>query len=184
MSETLWQQIGMRIKAVREIVNLSIADFARSINVDADIYLKYENGQIDVPVNVLLTIANKYNVEITALLTGIEPHLKRIAIVKKGKDLTIERRKEYKYQDLALDFAHKKAEIFLVTVESSKYESKHTYSHPGQEFNYILEGMLKVVYDGNEYILEAGDSVYFDSGYEHAMIALNGKSAKFLCVIL
>ncbi|MDR0956823.1 MAG: cupin domain-containing protein [Endomicrobium sp.] len=184
MSKTLWQQVGMRIKAVREVVNLSTVDFAKSINLDSEIYLKYENGQVDIPVNVLFTIANKYNVEITTLLTGIEPHLKRIAIVKKGKDLAIERRKEYKYQDLALNFVHKKAEFFLVTVESLKYESKHMYSHSGQEFNYILEGALKVVYDGSEYILEAGDSVYFDSGYEHAMFALNGKSAKFLCVIL
>ena len=54
----------------------------------------------------------------------------------------------------------------------------------GQEFNYILEGSLKVVIDKHELILEEGDSLYFDSGQNHAMKALNGKPAKFLAIII
>ncbi|OEG69551.1 hypothetical protein ATZ36_08890 [Candidatus Endomicrobiellum trichonymphae] len=37
--------------------------------------------------------------------TGQE-HLQRIAVVKKDKGLRIDRRKEYKYQDLASKFIH------------------------------------------------------------------------------
>jgi quercetin dioxygenase-like cupin family protein len=182
MSEEL-TQTGLRIKAVREALGLSPKDFAKGIKLDENVYLDYENGVKEVPIDVLHAISSKYNVEMTSLVTGYDPHLKRIEIVKRDKGLVIERRKEYKYQDLAVCFAHKKAEIFLVTVKPKKEEIKHAYSHLGQEFNYILEGKLKIVFEGKEYILEEGDSVYFNCGYCHTMIAIGDKSAKLLAVV-
>ncbi|MDR2399270.1 MAG: XRE family transcriptional regulator [Endomicrobium sp.] len=176
-------QAGLRLKAVRESLALSVEDFAKSIHLDEKTYLDYENGVKEIPLGILHIISSKHNVEMTALITGEDPHLKHIEIVKKDKGLVIERRKEYNYQDLAAGFAHKKAEIFLVTVEPKKSEIKHAYSHTGQEFNYILEGTLKIVFEGKEYILEQGDSVYFNCGYCHTMIAVGGKHAKFLAVV-
>ncbi len=79
---------------------------------------------------------------------------------------------------------HKKAEVFSVTVDPLENKSEHAYSHFGQEFNYILEGTLKLVFDGKEYILESGDSVYSDSRYNHAIFAVNGKLIKFVAVVL
>jgi len=57
-------------------------------------------------------------------------------------------------------------------------------SHPGQEFNYVIEGVLKVIINGHEIILNEGDSLFFDSGAKHGMKAMNGKPAKFLAIIL
>ncbi|MDR1696534.1 MAG: XRE family transcriptional regulator [Endomicrobium sp.] len=183
MTETL-KQIGIRIKAIREISELSAQDFAKSINLDEETYLKYEKGEADIPISVLSAISSKYKVEMTALLTGGEPRLSAINVVKKGKGLNVERRKEYKYQDLAFNFIHKKAEVFYVTAEPSKEIPKHFYSHSGQEFNYVLEGSIKLFFDGKEYILEEGDSVYFDSSRNHALTGLGDKPAKFLAVVL
>ena len=77
-----------------------------------------------------------------------------------------------------------KAETFLVTAGyKDDSEAIKTYSHPGQEFNYIIEGTLKITINNQELILEAGDSIYFNSGYNHGMKALNGKDAKFLAII-
>ncbi|MDQ1276724.1 MAG: hypothetical protein QG610_2302, partial [Euryarchaeota archaeon] len=82
-------------------------------------------------------------------------------------------------------FIHKKAEFFIVTVEPKPEGAKpDTNAHPGQEFNYVLEGSLKVYIHNNEIVLNEGDSIYFDSNYQHAMKAMNGKPAKFLAVIM
>jgi hypothetical protein len=66
---------------------------------------------------VISAISDKYNIGIMALFTGDGQHLQRIAMVKKNKELRINRRKEYKYQDLASKFMHKRAEVFLVAVD-------------------------------------------------------------------
>lgn len=184
VTEETLKQIGKRIKAIREISDLSTADFAKSINLDIETYLKYENGEADIPISALSAISNKYKVEMTAILTGAEPRLSRINVVRKGKGLSINRREEYNYKDLAYNFINKKAEFFLVTIDPSTEEATHAYSHQGQEFNYILEGTLKIVFDDKEYILEEGDSVYFDSNYKHRMSAVGDKAVKFIAVVL
>ena len=183
MSE-LSKQIGTRIKVIREISGLSAADFAKTIKLEEAEYVKYENGTADIPISVLSAISTNYKVEMTALLTGGEPHLSRINVVRKGKGLNIERRKEYKYQDLAFNFQNKKAEFFLVTSEPSKEKPAHAYSHQGQEFSYVLEGTLRIVVDDKEYILEEGDSAYFDSSYKHSVSGVGDKPVKFLAVVL
>ena len=48
----------------------------------------------------------------------------------------------------------------------------------------MLEGTLKFVIDGKTEILNAGDSVYYDSATPHGMIAINGESCKFLAVLI
>ena len=56
-------------------------------------------------------------------------------------------------------------------------------THLGQEFNYVLKGKLKIHLGGKEMILEEGDSIYFNSGLPHGMVALDGNECKFLAVI-
>ncbi|MEI6503832.1 MAG: cupin domain-containing protein [Armatimonadota bacterium] len=48
----------------------------------------------------------------------------------------------------------------------------------------MLEGTLKIVIGSHELILEAGDSLYFDSSKPHGMQALGDTTARFLAIIL
>ena len=73
----------------------------------------------------------------------------------------------------------------LGTVEPEPADgAPHYYAHAGQEFNHVLEGTLKVSLDGHEVVLEEGDSLYFDSGVRHAMVAGGQKPVRFLAVIV
>ena len=183
MTDTL-KQIAMRMKTLREISGISVESLAEEFKIEKDVYEKYENGESDIPVSFLLELAHKFKVELTALLTGEEPRLRHYSLVRGGKGAQVERRKEYKYQDLGYNFINKKMETFLVTVPPlSEGESYHCYNHPGQEFTYLLEGRLKVILDSHEVILSPGDALYFDSGSNHVMIAMDNMPAKFLSVI-
>ena len=178
-------QIAKRIKELREISGISLESLAKEFGVSPEKYRAYENGTEDIPVSFLYEIAGKFKVELTALLTGDYPKLHNYCLVKKGQGIEVERRKQYKYQSLAYNFMNKKAEAFLVTVDADKENGKISYnSHSGQEFNYVLEGSMKVVINDHELVLDEGDSLYFDSGQNHAMKAMNGKPAKFLAIII
>ncbi len=184
MSEHL-KQVAMRIRELREIAGIAPEKLARDIKVKPEEYRRFESGKVDIPVSVLYEVAQKFNVELTVLLTGEEPRLHRYSLVRNGKGVSVNRRKEYKYQDLAFNFVHKKAEAFLVSVDPKPARTAvHYYAHPGQEFNYVIKGTLKVLLDGHEVMLSEGDSLYFDSGIKHAMRAVGQKPAKFLAVIL
>ncbi len=178
------KQIAARIRELREIFNVPAQELAKEFEISEELYGRYENGEIDIPVSILFKIAHRFNVELASLITGEEPRLHTYALTRKGKGISVDRRKDYKYQSLAFNFAHKKAEPFLVSVDPEPKDAPvHYNSHPGQEFNYILEGSMKIMLDSHELILNEGDSLFFDSAVPHGMKALNGKPAKFLAII-
>jgi transcriptional regulator with XRE-family HTH domain len=179
------KEVATRIKELRDILGLSLDDMSSHLKLSKEKYLKYENGEEDIPASVLYEISRKLGVEMSILLTGEAPRMHYFSVTRNGKGVSVERRKQYKYQSLASNFINKKAEPFVVTVEPKPADAKvHTNSHPGQEFNYVLEGSLKLIIRDHEFILAKGDSIYFDSSCDHAMVALNNKPAKFLAIIM
>lgn len=178
------KQLAARIKELREIKGMSLETLAKEFGIERETYERYESGAADIPVGFLYELANRFDFDLTALLTGRDPRLHTYCLVRKGKGVGIDRRKEYKYQSLAFDFISRKMEPFVVKVDPAPSGGALSFnSHAGQEFDYVLEGSMKLVIDGHELILNEGDSVFFDSGLGHAMVALGGASCRFLAVI-
>ncbi len=179
------QLIASRIKELREISGISVESFAHEVKVDTARLLSYESGNTDIPVGFLFNVAHRFNLELSALLRGDQPKLHVYSVVRKGKGLNVDRRKQYTYEHLAYNFIHKKVEPFIVTVSPyQENRSPEFNSHAGQEFNFVLEGSLMVIVDGHEIELNEGDSIYFDSAFQHAMKALNNQHARFLAVVI
>ena len=59
------------------------------------------------------------------------------------------------------------------------FDEESEFSHEGEEFFYTIEGTHELISDGKSYILNKGDSVYFDSMIPHTGRSLNKKIAKF-----
>ena len=177
------RMIAERLRELREISGYTTADVARLLGIKEDKYLGYEESGADIPISVLYELANEYGVDFTEILTGKSPKLSTYAVVRKGRGINIDRYKGYHFESLAHKFKHKIMEPLLVTVEPD--EKEHSLvSHVGQEFNYVLEGSIMVLFGDESVVLEAGDSIYFDPNLPHGQKAMNGKQAKFLTVIV
>lgn len=179
------KEIAVRVKELRELSELSANKLAKQLGISLQSYLAFEAGEADISASHLYEIAQILNTDLAVLLTGSSPRMDTFAVTRKGKGIKVERRKEYQYQALAANFVNKKAEPMLVTVEPRDDESVPALNqHNGQEINYVLEGKLKIVILGQEIILNEGDCIYFDSSNPHAMVALEGKAARFLAIIM
>ena len=71
-----------------------------------------------------------------------------------------------------------------VTVEPGVNKNMETNSHPGHEFDYVLEGSLRLKVGDHETVLGPGDSAYYDSIHPHAMQAVGGVTCKFLAIVI
>lgn len=185
--ETDILEVSERIKGMREILNISAEEMANVTGTTLDQYLAVENGNLDFTFTFLMKCAQRFKVDIVELLTGSNPTLSFYTVVRKGGGLPIERRKGFDYKHLAYLLKDKMVEPFLVTVPYHQEEQNKPldYStHAGQEFDYILKGSLKMDLDGHVEILNAGDSVLYDSGHPHGMIATNGASCQFLAIVI
>lgn len=179
------KQIAARLAGLREALEITPEEMGRACNLPVEEYLRLESGTADISVSVLHQIAQAYGVELTTLMFGDEPKMSSYFITRKGKGVAVERTRAYKYQSLAAGFAGRKADPFLVTVHPKPDdEPVFLNSHAGQEYNLVLEGRLLLRINGKDLELEAGDSVYFDSGLSHGMKALDGEKVRFLAIIL
>ena len=179
------KDIAARLKELREIEGKTAEELAAALRVPLAEYREYEGGHRDIPASALHDAARLLGTDLTELLTGEAPRMKVFSVTRKGGGVTVERRKDYQYRNLAANFAGRKADVFEVTVPADAGASgSHANSHPGQEFDFMLEGRMAVSIHGNELTLETGDCVYFDSNHGHSMQALDGKPARFLAMII
>lgn len=179
------KDIASRLKTLREIEGKSTGELAAELRVTPAEYQAFEAGLADIPPSALHDAARLLKTDLTDLLTGSAPRMKVFSVTRKGGGVTVERRKDYQYRNLAANFAGRRADVFEVTVPADAGESgAYANSHPGQEFDFMLEGRMLVRIHGNELVLEAGDCVYFDSNHGHSMQALGGQPARFLAMIL
>lgn len=173
--------VPKRIKELREILEISAIDIARDIDISYETYSKYEKGELDIPISVLYTIAGRLGTDVTVLMTGEEAKMDSAAVCRSGKGVQIERYPGYSFSSLAYNFKRRTMEPLLVKLDSSKPQAA-LVSHSGQEFNYIVEGSVKVTVGKTEHDLFQGDSIYFDARLPHGQSAIDG-TAQFITII-
>ncbi len=178
------REVAGRIQELRDLCGISVEGMAKALHLPVASYRRIEGGSEDMSVGLLHQIASELKVDLSLLLSGDAPRLKIFTVTRRGKGVSVERRRQYGYQSLAANFIDKKIEPFLVTVEPGCEGGELSKnSHPGQEFNYLLEGRLRIEIHGHDIVLEEGDSIFFDASHEHAMQALDGRPARFLAVV-
>lgn len=178
------KQIAERLRGLRDVLELTAEDIARDCDISAEEYRLAETGDYDISVSMLQKIARHYGIALDALMFGEEPKMSSYFLTRAGKGTSIERTKAYKYQSLAAGFMNRTADPFIVTVEAKPDVPIHYNSHNGQEFNLVLEGRMLISIDGKDLILNEGDSLYFNSKLPHGMKALDGKTVRFLAIIM
>jgi len=177
-------QIAMRVKALREDCGYSVTEVASKCGISDEEYANYESGRVDLPISLLLKLADLYDVDTTLLLTGQSPRLSVCALTRKNMGVTIERAKHYIYKNLAYNFNHRKIEPLLVTCEPTANRDMSTNSHEGHEFDYVLEGTMRLKVGDQEMVLSEGDSCYYDSMHPHAMQSVGDKKCVFLAIVI
>ena len=184
MSEQI-QQIAARLAGLRDALEITPEEIAKTCQLTLEAYLELESGHVDIPVGVLHRISQTYGIDLTTLMFGDDPKMSTYFVTRLGKGVTVERSKAYKYQGLAAGFAGRKADPFLVTVHPKPEEEPICLnSHEGEEFNFVLSGRMLVRINEKELILNEGDSIYFNARLPHGMKALDGKKVSFLAIIL
>ncbi|MDR1100493.1 MAG: XRE family transcriptional regulator [Treponema sp.] len=179
------REITARVKVLREIEEISGETLAKELGFDPDEYNGWESGKADFPVGALVEIAARFKVDLSELITGKTSKLTTFCLTRANEAPEVSRRPMYGYWNLAYNFHRKKAEPFLVEARAeTETRPLSINTHPGQEFNYVLEGRLLISVGGHEMELGPGDCIYYDSSEPHGMKALGGKRARFLAVVL
>lgn len=169
--------ISARLKELRTFSDFSTADVASRLGIDEEEYIDYENGVSEIPINLIYKFASIMDTEPTYVMQGVLPSKEKVNVVYDGKGLSVKRYEGYAFTSLGGDFRKKTMNPMLVTIAPT--DSPELVVHGGQEFNYVLEGELRVIVDDKEYFLRAGDSIYFDPSYPMLNLPWGGRRRGF-----
>ena len=181
------QEVASRISALREDMGLSIEEMAEATGRSVEEYKAQESGTEDLTFTFLYKCADKLGVDVIELHTGENPHHTGYSLVPAADGLSIKRRAGFEYLHKAPEFRHKLCEPFLVTAPYLEDEQKvpiHLSYHAGQELDYILSGHMRFAYEDHVEELGPGDTLLYDSGRGHGMIAIGGEPCVFLAVVM
>jgi transcriptional regulator with XRE-family HTH domain len=178
------KQIAKNIKKIRLDHDLSQEKLAELSGLTKGYISKIEKSDTAPPLSTLSKIAAALNVDIT-LLTAEELELPEdidLCIVRKGEGKKISNAslEGYHYEALAHKKSGKNMEPFFLM---PAFDEKAVFQHEGEEFMYVLQGVHEFVYNDKKYILNEGDSIYFDSRIPHTGRSVGKEKAKILAVM-
>ena len=173
--------LGEKIKDLRTEKGLTLKELSNLTAFSISFLSLVERGQSSLSITSLAKIAEALGVTTSYFFP---PPPAAAHVVRKGS------RREFRlesspivYSLLSGNLPNRAIEPILVTLppNATQAEAK-PYAHKGEEFAYILEGTLVLIIDGQEYLLEAGDSIHFDSGAPHLWENRTGFPVKALWV--
>ena len=180
-------EVALRIREMREISGFSREEMATKVDVDFDLYCRYENGELDFTFSFLHKCALEFGIGITELLEGNSAKLTSYTVTRKGAGQVTAKEDGITIQNLAHNFRNKIAEPHWVRYEydpSLQNRPIHLATHSGQEFDLVISGKLKVQIGEHVEVLSEGDSIYYDSSTPHGMVAVDGEDCVFCAVVL
>ncbi len=185
--KTQLAEVAQRIRTMREITGLSEEEMAKCTGVSREEYQRCEAGDQDFSFTFIYKCAKRFGIDPTDLIRGVSPTLSSYTIVRHGDGLPIARRHGFKYLNLAPLFKNKTAEPFFVTMpysEAEQHVAIKLASHAGQEFDIVVKGSMKAQIGSHIEVLNEGDSIYYNSGTPHGMIATGGQDCQLYAMVM
>ena len=181
--------VGEKIKSLRESRSISMEELAQRSGLALEQIERIE-GNIDLPsLAPLIKIARVLGVRLGTFLDDQDetgPAICRKA--EAGDSISfsnnaIQSRKHMEYHSLAKAKSDRHMEPFIIDVDATDDIDFVLSSHEGEEFIFVMEGVMEVCYGKNTYLLEEGDSIYYDSIVPHHVHGYQGQAAKILAVV-
>ncbi len=180
-------KVGQRIKSFREKQEISLKEFSKRTGLGEDFLKAVEEKEKNPSLGPLLKIARALGVRLGTFLD--DQVSKDPLIVKLGEreeEFSMHSDKEntasMKYFSLAKGKSDRHMEPFFIEIQPEDDAPKMT-SHEGEEFIIVVSGKLKVAYGKEESVLEAGDSVYFNSVVPHYVAAEGNEKCDIYAVL-
>ena len=177
-------EIGKRIREFRLKKNFTLQELADKTGYSKGYLSKVEKSEKAPPVATLSVIARELGVSVSVIL-GEETKNDSICLVRQNERTLMAKTGEefgYAYEALANPYPNKHMEPFVLSYPSDD-ALKHTFQHDGEEMLFVLQGQMRFKYRNNEFILDEGDCLYFDSSVAHTAEPIGDEPLKTLIVL-
>ena len=183
--------VGAKIKGLRETKNISIEEIAERSGLTVEQITSIETDQNLPSLGPLIKIARALGVRLGTFMDdndALGPIVCRAEDRERDSSISFsngatDARKHMEYHPLAQQKAGRHMEPFVIDINPEETPNYQLSEHEGEEFIYVMQGEVEIVYGKDTYTLKEGDSIFYDSIVKHHVHGAPGKSAKILAVV-
>lgn len=187
MQEDMLIQISNKIKDIRKQKNITVQELANKADVSKGLISQIENNRTVPSLPVLMKIIQSLNLDMNDFFKDITTPKKSVpkVIIKKTKDYQLFEK------EVATGFVYKRImtrnlqggpiDIVLLELKKGARRSQMVKTE-AYEYKYIMKGKVEYIIDGKKYILEEGDSLFFDGRLGHKPANIGDEDALILVV--
>ncbi|WP_139490654.1 cupin domain-containing protein [Brevibacillus dissolubilis] len=155
--------IGKKVEKHRKNKNLSIKELAQLAEITPSMLSQVERGLATPSIQTLKMLAKALDVPTFSFLLEETNSADLVVRSSERKKMVVE---SLSYELLSPDFTGNLATA-IMHVPPHTSSSEKLMEHKGEEVAYMLAGKIKIYLNGDEFILEAGDSVKIPSHMKH-----------------
>lgn len=176
MTETL----GVKIKHLRKNKKLTLKQISEKTDLSISFLSQLEHAKTSATLESLKKISEALDVNPSYFFSASED--KSLSNVIKNTIATPDLMKtSFFYRDLTGTIENPLFSPILITLHPGDNGGKN-FAHKGQEFLYVLEGVLTVLINDEESSLHPFDSIFLDASIPHYWLNKTKHPIKFLCI--
>lgn len=177
--------IGKRVKQARLRSKKTQQQIADQCGISKSLLSKIENGQTASAVATLSKVSEALDVPLSWVLDE-HPETDLVLLPKANRQVRVgDESMGYSYELLANRSQFSGVEPTIVHVTPKDSNLRHEpYTHSQDEFIYILEGSIYLLYDDQKHYMEQGDTAFFNGKKPHLFIPVDNEGARVLTVFI
>jgi len=178
--------IGPKVRAIRLKKKMGLVELGRHTGLSAAMLSKIERGQVFPTLPTLLRVALVFGVGLDFFfaaerdqpVVGIARHKDRLRFPEKPNARDV----AYEFESLDFPAVQRLLNSYFAEFHPVAAVKLRRHQHPGAEFLYVLSGTLAIHIGDHEHVLDARDSIYFDSTVAHGYRRVGSKPCTAIVV--
>jgi transcriptional regulator with XRE-family HTH domain len=178
-SQSFSHLVGSRLKRMRSQRRLTLQEVAAAVELSHSFLSMLERGQADISMARLHRLATFYGIPLGELLVE-ELGAGQVAVVTEEDGERVER---VRGMTLRLLPVARELGLQLVHVVFEPHSEPSTpVSHDGEDFFWVLDGQVVLVYGADEYVIRKGQAALYSARVHHYFINRSSKRAEILSI--
>jgi len=173
------EDVGGRIRKIREEKGISLEELSRLTGFEVSFLARLEKNEAQPQLGTVIKLSKALDSAFGRLVSGVGDKL--YSITRKNERRTVSRstsgkgqKQVYTYKSLAPDVKGRHMEALIVRLEEDP--DKEISVHDGEEFIFVLDGVVALEIGEDKFELEPGDSAYYLSTTPHHIAAKAGRA--------
>ncbi|MBB6107513.1 helix-turn-helix domain-containing protein [Mucilaginibacter lappiensis] len=186
MQDDIILKISYRLKEIRKDKRITIQELADKAGVSKGLISQIENNRTIPSLPVLMNIVQSLNLDLTEFFKDLSSkgHQEKVFVIRSSEYSPIQKEasKGFSYQRmLTRNIQGGPVDFVLLELKKGARRNKMVVTD-AFEYKYLIKGRIDYLIEDKNYILEEGDSIFFDGRLGHSLSNIGDSQAIMLVV--